>query len=783
VRPVGLAIAGFTAYRDEETIDFRDADLFALTGPTGSGKSSIVDAIVFALYGSVPRYEDRRAVEPLITLGKNEARIRFDFTVGSDSYTVARIVRRTKGGGATTAEARLEHDGEPVAAGADEVTKKIEELLGLTYEHFIKAVVLPQGDFARFLHDTKTKRQELLRELLDLRIYRRIRDLANSRKSLADQTLAGHQREVDLLAEKAGRDEKAAAGRVADLEQLRDSITDIRTRMAALDAKLSDSTKQIVRDEETLTTLDIRPPKGLDELVRRITEADTKLEAGKQRATEAGVALDTHERSIATLPNPATLEAQIAQQRSLIDLLQRHERAAERLTTSETDVEQRRQSLDTAKKAHSEMVETLERLRRAHAAHELAANVEIGEPCPVCGIPIAEIPRVEPIADIERAEADVARRTADLDTAAKALNEAELSSARSRAAVDEITIQIAALRADLKGASNSDELIEALTASRAAHQRLTELKESARSAGKELEAAEQRRDAFIEERTKALAEFHAVRDRVAHLQPPLAASDDLAAAWTALTDWASTQASEVRERLDALGISAKQLSEDRASLGEDLERQLAGFGSDLTPEEAVFAARKALEEVQGAKRRTKELAGDIAAEKDRSSVAAALARHLHYDHFESWILEEALVEMTVGANQLLDELSSGAYSLEIDKARFTVVDHRNADQQRSVRTLSGGETFLVSLALALSLSEQLTRMSSQGKLESIFLDEGFGTLDQETLDVVASVVQQLGARGLTVGLISHVPDLAEQVPTRFVVTKDVGGAHVKRIDA
>ena len=74
-------------------------------------------------------------------------------------------------------------------------------------------------------------------------------------------------------------------------------------------------------------------------------------------------------------------------------------------------------------------------------------------------------------------------------------------------------------------------------------------------------------------------------------------------------------------------------------------------------------------------------------------------------------------------------------------------------------------------------------MSSQGKLESILLDEGFGTLDQETRDVVASVVQQLGAKGLTVGLISHVPDLAEQVPTRFVVTKDVSGAHVERIDA
>lgn len=782
MRPVELAIAGFTAYRDEETIDFRDADLFALTGPTGSGKSSIVDAIVFALYGSVPRYEDRRAVEPLITLGKNEARIRFDFTVGSDSYTVARIVRRTKSGGATTAEARLEYDGEPVAAGADEVTKKVEELLGLTYEHFIKAVVLPQGEFARFLHDKPRERQELLRELLDLRVYRRIRDLANERKAAADRTLAGHQREVDLLADRAGSDEQAIARRVEELEQLRDSITGIRTRMAALDAKLNDSTKQIARDEETLTTLDIRPPQGLDELVRRITEADAKLEAARQLGARAGDELDTHERSVATLPNPAALESQIAQQRALDDLLRRQEQATDQLAKAGTSLDQRRKGLDEAERARSRAAESLERLRRTHAAHELAANVKIGEPCPVCGVPIAELPSVEPIEDLERAQVDVAGRTTDLDAARKALTEAEITSATSKTRVDEIAAQMASIRHELEGVPSADELAATFEATKVAHERLADLREAARRARKDVADAERHRAELTEERSTALATFQVARDSVAHLEPPPAVMGDLAAAWTALTDWASTHASDVRGRLDVLGISAKQVSEDRAGLAEDLEKHLAGLGS-VTPEEAVFSARKELEEVQEAKRRTKKLAADIDTERQRSRIAAALARHLHSNRFEAWILEEALVEMTVGANQLLDELSSGAYSLEIDKAGFTVVDHRNADQQRSVRTLSGGETFLVSLALALSLSEQLTRMSSQGKLESIFLDEGFGTLDQETLDVVASVVQQLGAKGLTVGLISHVPDLAEQVPTRFVVTKDVGGAHVKRIDA
>ncbi len=169
MRPERLELEGFTAFRDRVVIDFSDAELFALVGPTGSGKSSIVDAITFALYGSVPRLRKGR-VEPIVSLGAERARVRFDFSVGEHSYTAARVVHRTKTG-ATTAEARLE--GGPVdVVGAVELTEAVERLLGLSYEHFIKCVVLPQGEFASFLLDGPKGRQALLRELLDLGRFR-----------------------------------------------------------------------------------------------------------------------------------------------------------------------------------------------------------------------------------------------------------------------------------------------------------------------------------------------------------------------------------------------------------------------------------------------------------------------------------------------------------------------------------------------------------------------------------------------------------------------------------
>ncbi|MFQ5740847.1 MAG: AAA family ATPase, partial [Acidobacteriota bacterium] len=79
MRPRRLELAGFASYRDPVEVHFDDTDLFVFTGPTGSGKSSLVDAMTFALYGTVPRYEDQRLVAPIITQGKREARVRLDF--------------------------------------------------------------------------------------------------------------------------------------------------------------------------------------------------------------------------------------------------------------------------------------------------------------------------------------------------------------------------------------------------------------------------------------------------------------------------------------------------------------------------------------------------------------------------------------------------------------------------------------------------------------------------------------------------------------------------------
>ncbi|MDP9405692.1 MAG: SMC family ATPase, partial [Actinomycetota bacterium] len=177
MRPQRLELHGFTAFRQPVTVDFAGADLFALTGPTGAGKSSLIDAMCFALYGSVPRL-DRRTVAPVIATGLVEARVRFDFTVGVQAYTAVRVVRALSRGGASTKEARLERGGQVLAGDADAVTDAVERLLGLGFDQFTKSVVLPQGEFAAFLHDKPSDRQRLLVRLLGLDVYDRMRAAA-----------------------------------------------------------------------------------------------------------------------------------------------------------------------------------------------------------------------------------------------------------------------------------------------------------------------------------------------------------------------------------------------------------------------------------------------------------------------------------------------------------------------------------------------------------------------------------------------------------------------------
>ncbi|WP_410642124.1 AAA family ATPase [Amycolatopsis sp. lyj-346] len=276
--------------------------------------------------------------------------------------------------------------------------------------------------------------------------------------------------------------------------------------------------------------------------------------------------------------------------------------------------------------------------------------------------------------------------------------------------------------------------------------------------------------------------------------PVVTDGESLLDAWTRLTDWAAAQAKDHRERLavaktaeseaaEALQAAERAVAVDVTALGIALPD---GPVRDRVPVAVAAARARAEADHADLKRRVARVAGlheDIAAAESEAQVARLLADLLRSDKFPRWLIAGALDTLVAEASASLLELSGGQFELTHDKGDFLVVDHNEADARRPVKTLSGGETFQASLALALALSSQLGAMAVDGatRLESIFLDEGFGTLDEATLDVVASTLENLAASGSRmVGVITHVPALAERVPVRFLVTRDGTGSHIAR---
>jgi len=351
--------------------------------------------------------------------------------------------------------------------------------------------------------------------------------------------------------------------------------------------------------------------------------------------------------------------------------------------------------------------------------------------------------------------------------------------------------------AEVRAALTDSPGAEALKSRLAELTRLQKLLEQAGGAVRTARDAQRKAQAAVvqaEERQRsAWRQFDSVRDGVARFGPPPADRDDLAGAWQALVDWAESQRARraaERERANAALDDAH-----RATIGAFAAvvalftaagvRPPAADEAELIRGAAVAAERSdaALRRLADRREQARDLSEQRMTLQREGRVARALAGHLRANNFECWLLEEALDLLVAGASRILRELTGGQYDLVHDKGEFYVIDHHDAGLRRAVRTLSGGETFQASLALALALSEQLAGMSTTAaSLESIVLDEGFGTLDAATLDVVAATLENLAARGdRMVGVVTHVNALAERVPVRFEVYKDARTAHVERV--
>lgn len=925
MRPLRLELEGFTSYREPTVVDFADTDLLVFTGATGSGKSSIIDAIIFALYGSVPRYEHASLIAPVISQGKVRARVRLDFEARGRTYTAVRVVHRTATGAATR-EARLEEqaDGRPVktlAATESDLSASVQnDVIGLGLDHFTKCVVLPQGEFAAFLRAKPAERRQLLERLLGLGLYERLRKAANMRWKVEEGRADNLQWQLDSVLAHATREAvRAAEARVGVLDRLRRRVAEVATQLGELDSKIRAAADRWTQATAQLDRLaGVRVPDGTAQLATRYRTAEQEVKRSTETWTTAARRLRDARSARESLPEKAAIdkvvekrdqlarrETEIARTRRDLDgateivaeateheksirdefaqarqrLKELPERSEldgialkhEQLRRLEGDLERTRRELAEADQAYTAATrrktdaaheleaatQAFETLRTAHSASDMAHHLEAGEPCPVCLQTVARLPDHAPPADLDaarkrrhaaqesstqttaerdrRASARTARTTTlELQTqTAHSLREslaevpaqpeistmmAEVAETETRAALLEKRVDDAAserskrerdanhaaatlkqqekfaasLRDELATAPSPEETTTLLDRIRSADEAVLEARTGEESSRQAHDTAAEALQRWKSRLGGAWSEYHAARDSIAEIRPPDIVEGDLAGSWESLSRWAENTHAATKAVVARADADRTAASREKDRLDARVRQRCASDGLALDPDEdpaqkiseGLGAARGELDHLRTATEERRRVEAETRATRARALVAKDLGSHLGAKKFGAWMQNQILAWLVEGAAARLRELSSGQYSLDLsDRNEFLVIDHRNADEPRLAKTLSGGETFLASLALALSLAEQVANLAAHGsaKLEALFLDEGFGTLDSETLEVVAATIEQLGTERM-VGLVTHVPELAGRIPVQYRVTKVGNSSSVERVE-
>ena len=853
MRPLKLELKGFTAFREPQTIDFTTLDVFAISGPTGSGKSSLLDAMTYALYGRVERVGDR--VSQLISQGQPRMAVTLEFAVGPERF---RITRTTPAKGTTKILLeRLSDDGEWKQAGdgADrvrETEQRVTRLIGLTYDGFTRSILLPQGKFAEFLVGDPKKRRDILTELLGLSLFRRMAERAGARakeSSLLAQAktdmLVGEYADVTTEAVKeAKRIAKDAEKNERLLGQAAEGVLQILERWQQAEQSIDEvgaCLQETMRAAQAVDAIAAELPVVAAQLhaaTAAVEERATMAKTARRAAKEAHEAL---RRARDHLGSTAVLTKAQGQAHGLAAMIEaRTERVArlatvresatvhrEALLTAERTLKERSEEFTALEMEVSAAEEAVERARHSDLVAAVSAGLKAGDPCPVCASPLRAAPKRATGATLRSATRALDRVKTAAAKAATALREAErhrdaadrdlqgnlAEQQRLRDEIKEIESKVKSARQALTAVLGQGlpddpvaEIDRRLEEIQALEFREREATEETASATEALLRAEQDRDrmtAHVERLRERLVIDR--RDLLNRMAKALGNSSPQSSfppfPQSASVERLEKYASAVGEAFHRLMAELRKQAEERSSIERRLlveaNTKVAGL---VEPEEdlKVLAASVNAEcrEATAAVATAKQRAGDLAERlerkdelgkevkrlEERARLFKTLANELRADHLIAFLQAEALQILAAAGSERLAALSEGRYRLAFRDDEFFVVDTWNGDDERSVRTLSGGETFLASLALALALADQVRSLAvtDRASLDSLFLDEGFGTLDQEALRTVVGAIEQLAGDGRLVGVITHVPELAEQFP-RIAVQKSPRGSRLELV--
>ncbi|MDE6483269.1 MAG: AAA family ATPase [Rikenellaceae bacterium] len=837
----------------------RSAGIYTITGRTGSGKSTILDAVCLALFDQTPRGRIGENVKVYDGISLRDGRMimrkgcadcyaEVDFvSLGGERYRARWSCRRARGridGALRDSETTLRNltDERDEPGRKREILARISELIGLTFDQFTRAVMLAQGDFATFLRAGQKEKAELLEKLTGTDIYSRISAAIYQHCRTTEQELHildEQMRDITLLADEQSEalasEERETVSAIEAINKNRSLAAEkLRwiERRRGLDAEIADAQKELTTATEAVagaaeryrlierieSVQEIRDPFNM------LRQAHEQLRAGEEAIRDNDTAMRNIE---AEMPSAAEKERRCA------EASEAREKECERLKpeidearTADNDIKVAREVLQgktamlaTLKKRLADgerrTNETIDKIKAfavkdadtttnaplpprygetVEGLHDgidtLRGLLSEGVPCPVCGnTHHSDRHSDKMLNDLVADE----RRHLEEQRAEIAAQEEEI--ARSRSRLEELIAKRAGM---LDGASVADKEREmtaarskAENALREAKERHTALKSQAEATGKIASHLRQEHDtlgkrhaalsaqvsAWIEERGITKRE---ITDLLSHDSRWLAREkmelDAMRARVTSAQATLSERHRTLAQHLDSPSRPAPEDTEER--LGEllkseeerfqSLDRRRTEIAVALTTDrqnrermEATSQKAEKLRAVSEDWRRLNELFGSATGDKFKSIA-------------QGYTLETLLSF----SNIHLSELTSRYRLRRIpDTLLLEVTDRDMLDQTRPVNSLSGGESFLVSLSLALGLS---SLSGGEMKVESLFIDEGFGSLDADTMRTAIDALERLQVSGRKIGVISHVPELSERIAVRIkVLPGPTGGSHVE----
>ncbi|MDE7121794.1 MAG: SMC family ATPase [Oscillospiraceae bacterium] len=859
MRPLKLTMSAFGTFAKETKIDFAEISrdgVFLITGSNGSGKTTIFDAISFALYGktcNAKRRGNKHMHSDFVPL-KEKSSVELEFLHQDQIFLVRRTLSFPKSGGTPTPKAFLyqKQDGNYclIEEGSDYVNNKIQEMLVMTQSEFNQTVMIAQGEFQQIVNaDTKT-RMSLFRKLFHTKIYSDFEAVLQERhKILKDQFEMQKKNILSLLEQACFRQEfqpdaprdAACAGmylnaleqqNIYDQRIIAELESEKQTCRKAQDALIRDLTQaqqnnhklqELSRYQDMFQELETQRP-AIQEKQQQLETAQNALQVTNAEnlllQTERNLSLQNQNRN-ALQSSLLAQETTFRKAEENLQITNQHAETIPALIQREFELNQTIPRYQELRKAEENVRQSSALVQKYNALYEtesrnytrifqdfclgqaglLAENLQPDHPCPVCGSLEHPAPAVRHPHTPSREQ---------LDNAQKAREDAEKNLNQTAQTCAEYQSKLQAIqKANPLLAQHSEQiLLQELTECR---QKIRQLRQEQDTAKKKLDDAKSRFD-------RSTAQLHESENQIVRLEQELKQNQQ-----------------KFRDALEQYHFQSPE-EYQQAKLSEsnipELEREIQNFQSrsekyrtlvEKLQEETVGTERINLEELKNRKAQKEQLCADLETEYHNlcflSSTNQKIAQKLpglirnyteisqklqDYEEIyktisgtkgsgqskfklEAYVQQYYFRRVILQARQRLAVLTNQKFDLRCRETAKNNVSQSGLEleildfatnQWRDVSTLSGGESFMLALSLALGLSDIIQESSGGIQIDAMFIDEGFGSLDEISLNQAVELLRKLADGKRLIGVISHVESLISRIDAKIYVTKKATGSEI-----